>query len=109
MRFLVDAQLPAALARWLAAHGHATEHVSDRKMQAASDNAISNCAVADSAVIVTKDEDFARRRAFAGAGPAIVWIRIGNTRTRELLNVFERLFPAILAALKRGEVLIEIT
>jgi len=26
MRFLVDAQLPPALARWLAAQGHEAEH-----------------------------------------------------------------------------------
>lgn len=29
MRFLVDAQLPPALARWLAAQGHEAEHVGD--------------------------------------------------------------------------------
>ncbi len=33
MRFLVDAQLPPALARWLAANGHAAEHVADRQME----------------------------------------------------------------------------
>ena len=29
MRFLVDAQLPPALARWLAAQGHETAHIGD--------------------------------------------------------------------------------
>ena len=28
-RFLVDAQLPPALARWLTAHGHPSQHVFD--------------------------------------------------------------------------------
>jgi predicted nuclease of predicted toxin-antitoxin system len=37
MRFLVDAQLPPALARWLAGKGHEAEHVADRQMEAASD------------------------------------------------------------------------
>jgi len=55
MRFLVDAQLPPALARWLAAKGHAAEHVADCEMQAASDAAIWAFAVEASAVIVTKD------------------------------------------------------
>ena len=40
MRFLVDAQLPPALARWLVAAGHEAEHVGDRGMEAASDAAI---------------------------------------------------------------------
>jgi predicted nuclease of predicted toxin-antitoxin system len=29
MRFLVDAQLPPALAQWLASHGHDAMHVTD--------------------------------------------------------------------------------
>jgi predicted nuclease of predicted toxin-antitoxin system len=40
MRFLVDAQLPLALARWLASHRHAAEHVGDVGVQGASDSAI---------------------------------------------------------------------
>ena len=40
MRFLVDAQLPPALALWLAAMGHEADHVADKGMQAASDAAI---------------------------------------------------------------------
>jgi len=40
MRFLVDAQLPPALARWLSGKGHEAEHVADRQMEAASDAAI---------------------------------------------------------------------
>jgi predicted nuclease of predicted toxin-antitoxin system len=40
MRFIVDAQLPPALARWLAAKGHEAEHVADQQMEAASDTAI---------------------------------------------------------------------
>ena len=62
MRFLVDAQLPPALARWLAAQGHEAEHVADMRMQAASDIAIWDHALASSAVIVTKDEDQLNRQ-----------------------------------------------
>src|SRR5204863_464754 len=63
MRFLVDAQLPPALARWLAANGHAAEHVADRQLEAASDAAIWDCALREAAAIITKDEDFALRKA----------------------------------------------
>jgi predicted nuclease of predicted toxin-antitoxin system len=37
MRFLVDAQLPPALARWLTAKGHDAVHIADLGMRAASD------------------------------------------------------------------------
>jgi predicted nuclease of predicted toxin-antitoxin system len=109
MRFLVDAQLPPALVGWLAARGHEAEHVADRKMQTASDAAIWDYALAMSAVIVTKDEDFAQRKVLTAAGPAVVWIRLPNTRRRDLLIWFETAMPQILAALERGETLVEVT
>jgi predicted nuclease of predicted toxin-antitoxin system len=108
VRFVVDAQLPPALARWLAAHGHQAEHVADRQMQAASDDAIWKYALQSSAAIVTKDEDFANRRVLSEDGPAIVWVRLPNTRRRELLEWFEINLPDLVAALERGETLIEI-
>lgn len=37
MRFLIDAQLPAALARWIGAQGHVVEHVHDIANEGVSD------------------------------------------------------------------------
>ena len=70
MRFVVDAQLPPALARRLETLGHTAEHVADRGMAAASDNAIRDYAASVGAAIVTKDEDFAIRRVLT-EGPAV--------------------------------------
>ena len=109
MRFLVDAQLPPALARWLAGRGHTVEHVADLGMAGASDRTIWAHAASTGAAIVTKDEDFAMRRAVAADGPAVVWLRCGNTTRGALLTWFEPHVPAVLDALARGEVLIEIT
>jgi predicted nuclease of predicted toxin-antitoxin system len=108
MRFLVDAQLPVALARWLTSKGHVAEHVSDHDMSSASDSEIWEFAVATSAVIITKDEDFAQRRILVGVGPTIIWIRLGNSRTRPLLTWFEAAFERVMLALERGETLIEL-
>jgi predicted nuclease of predicted toxin-antitoxin system len=107
MRILVDAQLPSALARWLVAAGHEAEHVAERGMQDASDTTIWNSALLEQAVILTKDEDFAQRHALSKTGPAVVWIRLHNTRRVALLAWFEMALPEILAALARGETLIE--
>ena len=107
MRFLVDAQLPPALARRLEALGHIAEHVADRGLASASDDVIRDSAASVGAVIVTKDEDFAVRRLLAD-GPAVVWLRLGNTRRAALLNRVEADLPAIVAALERGETLVEI-
>lgn len=60
------------------------------------------------AIIVTKDEDFAVRKALEEHGPRIVWVRFGNTTKPEVLNRFGGHLTAVLDALRRGEGLIEI-
>ncbi len=107
MRFLVDAQLPPALARRIEALGHSAEHVVDCGLQAAPDTEIRRYAASAGAVIVTKDEDFAVRVVLEG-GPAVVWVRLGNVRRTELLRRIDADFHALLAALERGETLVEI-
>ena len=109
MRFLVDAQLPPALARLLSDRGHIAEHVVDCGLERASDRAVWAHAVDSRACIVTKDEDFAVRRMLHAEGPAVVWVRLGNTTRQQLLRWFDGLLPSILAALERGETLIEVT
>jgi predicted nuclease of predicted toxin-antitoxin system len=59
VRFLVDNQLPVALAGWLRDQGHEAEHVLDIQLAQAKDNPIWLHAIKVGAVIVTKDEDFA--------------------------------------------------
>jgi predicted nuclease of predicted toxin-antitoxin system len=108
MRFLVDAQLPPALARWLAGRGHVAEHVLDLAMAANSDREIWEYALTHGAVVLTKDQDFASRRAIDFTGPQIVWLRCGNTRRHALLVWFAQQFSAVMAALERGEAVIEI-
>ncbi len=108
MRFLIDAQLPPALAKRLAELGHQAEHVADQQLAAASDTHIWDFALRNGAVIITKDEDFAQRKALLEGGPRVVWIRLPNTRRRELLAWFDSALPAILSALERGEGLIEL-
>ena len=107
MRFLVDAQLPPDLARRIESLGHAAEHVADSGRANATDDAIRAYAAETGAVIVTKDEDFPVHSVMHG-GPAVIWVRIGNTRRAELLRRFVLEFPAIVAALERGETLVEL-
>jgi predicted nuclease of predicted toxin-antitoxin system len=108
-RFLVDAQLPPALARKIAAMGHEAVHLLDVGLLESSDSGIWDYAIANSAVIVTKDEDFAIRASVSKASPSIVWIRIGNCPNARLLAWFEQEMPAVIAALSSGNCLVEIT
>ena len=108
MRFLVDAQLPPALARHLAALGHEAGHVADVGLLSASDRDIWKHATMIGATLVTKDEDFVTLRALQASGPSVVWIRFGNTTKRAVLERFSAALPAILAALERGEHVIDV-
>lgn len=109
MRFLVDAQLPPAMARMLAAESFDAEHVYDVNLGEAEDSSIWNYARQAQATIITKDEDFVVLASLHSEGPAIVWIRLGNTTKQALLHWFKPLLAAIVSALERGEKLVELT
>lgn len=109
MYFIVDAQLPPALARLLGSQGYDAKHVADLGLAEAEDSHIWRYASQHNAVLVTKDEDFIVLSTLKTDAPAIIWVRVGNTRKQALLIWFERLLPTIEQALIRGEKLIELT
>lgn len=108
MRFLIDAQLPPALARMLNERGHVAEHVTDIGPADASDRDLWRYAIEREAVLITKDEDFATMLLLGGTAPVVVWVRIPNTRRRALLDWFEPLIDRIVELVDTGNRLIEL-
>ena len=108
MRFLVDAQLPPALACWLREAGHEAEHVEDVGLREADDGAIWAYALHSGAIIVTKDEDFSARSAQTATAPPIVWLRVGNTTNRVLRTWFEARLAGIIELAGQRHRLIEV-
>lgn len=108
MRFLVDAQLPPALAQMLSAHGHLAEHVTDIGPADAPDRELWLYAVEHEAVLITKDEDFPNMLVLGGAAPALVWVRVGNTRRRAVIEWFEPLIDRIVELIEAGNGLVEL-
>ena len=109
MRFLVDAQLPIALARMLQQHGHESKHVADLMMMGTSDKDIWEWARQNNSIIISKDEDFVILHGADEQPVPLIWVRVGNTRRKELLEWFERLLPLIEEKLASGELLVELT
>jgi predicted nuclease of predicted toxin-antitoxin system len=107
-RFLVDNQLPAALARWLENRGYQAEHVLALQLERSRDDLIWEQAVRDGAVIISKDEDFANLVLVRPEPVAVLWLRIGNCRTPALLAAMERAWPHIDEQLDAGARLIEV-
>ena len=107
MRYLIDAQLPPGLARWLTANGYPSDHVNDLGLSAATDDAIEAKAREMQAAIWSKDTDFADRTRRT-SGLQVVWLRFGNTANASPQARLAPHLPTIEDALERGEPLIEV-
>ena len=107
MRFLIDAQSPPGLARWLSAEGFPSDHVNDLGLGAASDDETEASARSMKAVIWSKDVDFAER-ARRTQDLQVVWLRLCNTTNAALIDSLAPLLQTIEVALNDGESLIEI-
>ena len=108
MRFLVDNQLPVALARFLAANGSDALHVSDVGLAAAPDTEIWRYAAGNGCILISKDEDFFHRAVRPDAPVQLVWIRLGNCRKPELLAAVERTWQKVCNCLQAGERIVEL-
>ena len=108
MKFLIDHQLPAVLCRFLVSRGAECQHVFDAGLAEAQDSEIWEQAGRDGQVVVSKDDDFVFLADRARTGAQLVWVRLGNCRSRDLLAAFERLWPQLQAALLAGDSVVEI-
>lgn len=108
MRFLVDAQLPPALAIWLREAGHDAQHVEEVNLREAEDAPIWRYALDHQAILITKDEDFIERARHTNNAPAIVWLRLGNASNRALQQWLIPQLPQIIEWIEQGVRLLEI-
>ena len=108
MKFLVDNQLPAALAEHLRTRGLDCLHVVDANLEGASDAQICRYAEEEERVIVTKDEDFLHLANRPEARIRVIWVRLGNCRTSALIQAFEKFWPMVESCLKSGDRIIEL-
>ncbi len=87
-RFIVDTNLPPALAKWLVFRNHEAVYTSELGLEAASERAIWRHAVA--------------------SGARVVWVRIGNATSRVLIARMANILPVVLDKLGQGEGVVEI-
>jgi predicted nuclease of predicted toxin-antitoxin system len=108
LEFIVDAQLPPALAGWLRDRGHRAAALRELGLTGADDRTVWELAVQRGAIVVTKDEDFAQLAARGSSGARVLWVRTGNVINRLLLVQFERAWSAIEAHLETGVTVVEL-
>jgi predicted nuclease of predicted toxin-antitoxin system len=108
VKFLVDNQLPAALARWLTAKGYDAIHVLDRGLGRECDGELWKLAHEEGRILVSKDEDFLALALRPGDEGRLLWLRLGNCRKQALLKAFDDSWPAIAEALGEGQQVVEV-
>ena len=108
MKFLVDQQLPPALAKFLQGKRHTAQHVRELGLREADDRVIWRHATENGMVLVSKDEDFYFLASIPGNTVKLLWVRIGNCRTKTLLESFQIQLPLAIAAFESGSLIVEI-
>ncbi|MGI2906329.1 DUF5615 family PIN-like protein [Tolypothrix sp. VBCCA 56010] len=109
MKFLVDAQLPVRLARFLESAGYDTIHTKDLPQRnATTDIEINAISIQESRIVVTKDRDFFDSFLIRQEPYKLLLVTTGNITNTELEALFVNNL-AQLAGLFAQQKLIEIS
>lgn len=107
MRFLLNMNIPRALARALAEHGHSARHAGDIGMAGAADLTIVEEAARSGENIITHDLDYGPLLALSGrAAPSVIILRLRDCRPDNLADQLARALPQVEASLARGAIVV---
>jgi predicted nuclease of predicted toxin-antitoxin system len=86
VRLLLDHNLSRRLVARLADKFPGISHVSMAGLDRASDNEVWEYAAANDYAIVTKDADFSELSVLRGDPPKVIWLRLGNCTTDDVVS-----------------------
>lgn len=90
MRFIIDAQLPAVLAKFLAQKGFDVIHTDDLpNKEFTSDNEIREISVREKRIVITKDSDFLDSFYVKAISPKLLLVSTGNIKNKVLISLFD--------------------
>jgi predicted nuclease of predicted toxin-antitoxin system len=96
MKFLIDAQLPHRLSRWLQAEGHDAVHTRDLpEKNQTIDTIINEFSIREQRVLITKDEDFVDLFLLRHEPYKLLLVATGNIDNKELQQLFQNNLNAI--------------
>ncbi len=105
MKFIVDAQLPKLLARFLREKGFDVIHTSELPNgNDSSDVEINRISLAESRILVSKDADFYNSFTAKKEPYKLLHVRTGNMKNSRLIKLFEKNIDAIMAEFESGSV-----
>ncbi len=90
MRLLFYEQLSSRLPGLLEPWYPDPLHVEQLGLLGAPDTVVWQAAIDHDCMLVSKDEDFHRLSVLKGAPPKVVWLRMGNCTTQDLVDLLRR-------------------
>lgn len=97
MKLLLDQNLSRKLINILQDSYPGSQHVTMVLSESSDDREIWNYAKENGFTIVTKDDDFEQRSILLGHPPKVIWIRLGNCKTADVVALFTNSRKIILA------------
>lgn len=96
MKFLVDAQLPVRLARFLQEAGYDTIHTRDLPLKNATpDTEVNAISIQESRIVITKDSDFFDSFLIRQEPYKLLLVTTGNITNAELEALFQSNLPQL--------------
>lgn len=90
MKLLFDQNLSPKLVLHFDGHFEEVRHVSDLNLDKVKDIEVLQYAKSNNFTIVTKGSDFGDFVSILGFPPKIIWIRIGNCTTTDIINILKK-------------------
>ncbi len=104
MKFLVDAQLPMSLARFLRERGFDAIHTLELADKNQTDDlTINEISLAEKRVVITKDSDFYNSYEAKQEPFKLLYLTMGNIHNRDLLHLFEANLLLLIHSLQNGD------
>jgi len=103
VKLLLDSNLSQRLVELLKGDFPGSVHVSAVGLATAADREVWEYAKAEGFTIVSKDADFHQMSFLHGPPPKVVWIRLGNATTDDILDLLRRSSMAIRAFAEDSE------
>jgi predicted nuclease of predicted toxin-antitoxin system len=106
--FVCDVHITPKLLTQLRAKGHDGDHFIGIDWGRTADKDIWEYARMRDAIVVSKDDDFARL-SISRPGPRVILVRLGNCTNEQLLRRFDKSLDEILSHFESGVRLVELT
>ena len=90
MKFIIDAQLPLALSKYLENRGFDVVHTDNLpNREFTTDNEIRELSVSERRIVITKDSDFLDSYYIKAIPPKLLLVSTGNIKNKALISLFD--------------------